>query len=439
MNTIGNFLRQESRAIAGLGWALIVLGVSVGGYRAVTKYQEPGPFSHDNAGFCDLHNGLYFPTVALLEGVSPYGEVYATTFPVDRQVPFFSPGFFALHAPLAMLPLRVAEYVYFAMIIAMTFGIGYLVTCMVGKPQRRDLMLLVTGVLMVSRGGQSTLYVAYFTMEIVLATLLAIHWSNRRPWLAGLALVFVSAKPTYILPLGFLLLARCHFKALVIGAALSITAAAIPLVWLVANSGSDGVIAGVSKIIEDVRATQDVHMLVFDELPVNTWTRLDAPAIIAKWLDADPSQDKLVLFMLVILAMPMLVLFRRARAGIDDGAAGMTGLLMLSAFLSSVYHQSYDAMVLIAPLVGIFVGCPKIWQNQPQSRLSPTVRTTLAVLIMMPLFSYFSARTVIGRLSPSPLALDILTSLSGVSVALLMIAACYLAWQEVSHRKPPST
>ena len=64
-----------------------------------------------------------------------------------------------------------------------------------------------------------TLFDGYFTFELVLATFLAIHWADRRPLLAGLALMIASGKPTFLLPLGFLLLARGNYKALLWGAA----------------------------------------------------------------------------------------------------------------------------------------------------------------------------------------------------------------------------
>lgn len=420
--------REKNRWVACVGIVLIVLSVALGGYRAIKKYQTPGPFSHDNAGFCDFHNGLYFPTVALIEGISPYGEVYASSYPVDRQVPFFSPAFFVLHIPLAMLPLRIAEAIFFLLIVATTLAIGYVVTLMIGRPKRWDLILLITGLLLCSRGGQSTLYVGYFTMEIVLATLLAIRWGDRKPWLAALALVVVSAKPTYILPLGFLLLARGNLKALVLGAVLSVMAAAIPFTWLAANASDEGLLAGFSQIVTDIRDTQDVHMLVFDEMPVHTWTRIDTPAIVAKWMEADPSQAKLVGIMFFVLAVPMLVLFRRARAGVDDGAAGLTGLVILSTFLASLYHQSYDAMVLIAPLMGVVVGNPAIWRNGCGAIGKPT-RIAVAALIVIPVYSFFSTRILLGRLDPDPIALKLLASISGISIALLVVVSCSLAWR----------
>ncbi len=432
MTPQGDRFHAYDHRIAVLGVLLISMGIALGGYRAITKYQVPGPFSHDNAGFCDFHNGLYFPTAALIEGISPYGEVYATTYPVDRQVPFFSPGFFAIHAPLALLPMRIAECIYFVLIVLTALAIGYFVASMVGRYRRWDLILLITGALLFSRGGQSTLYVGYFTMEIVLATLLAVHWGPRRPWLAALALVIVSAKPTYILPLGFLMLARGDYKALIIGAVLSVTAAAIPFAWLAAHASDGNIIDGISEIAEDIRATQDVHMLVADEMPVNTWTRIDLPAIVAKWMGADPSQAKLLVAMLFILALPMTVLFRRYRASVDDGAAGLTGLLIFSSFLASLYHQSYDAMVLIAPLAGILIGSPSIWRSSYYK-----VLTRLAVigLIVLPLYSFYSTRILLGRIEPSPGALRVLTSVSGVSVTLLMLMACWMAWQQTAKSR----
>ena len=58
----------------------------------------------------------------------------------------------------------------------------------------------------------------------------------------------------------------------------------------------------------------------------------------------------------LVLAPVLWLLNARRRLGIDDGLLGMTGALILTATLVSIYHQSYDALLMIAPLAGIFFG-----------------------------------------------------------------------------------
>ena len=204
--------RIGNRKVAIVASCLLLLGLVLTAARIVRKYQTPGPFDENNQGYCDFHNGIYYPTLALLSGVSPYGPEYAAEYPVARQIPFFSPAILVVHAPLAVLPLRIAEVLYFAFSVFVLLAISAVCAAAAGMPKRLDTILSVAAGLVFSRGGHITLFDGYFTLELVLATFLAIYWADRRPVSAAVALMVVSAKPTYILPLGFLLLARGNYK-----------------------------------------------------------------------------------------------------------------------------------------------------------------------------------------------------------------------------------
>lgn len=445
-----------NRRAACLGLCLFLLGIGFAGARAVKKYHTPGPFSHDAAGFCDFHNGLYFPTRALIDGVSPYARENIETYPMSRQLPFFSPAILALHVPLAMLPLRAAEILYYILLAGMALAIGGIIASLVGKPQRLDWLLGIAGLFVFTRGGHSTLYDGYFTFELTLATILAVHWSKSRPWLAAIALVIVSAKPTYILPLGFLLLARGNYKALAIGAVFSIFGAVLPFAWIASHSDGDFVSAFVN-IFTEIQQSQEFHTTVLDETPVHSWTRIDTLAIAAKWLNANPSQTIHVLAMLPLLALPMIVLFRRQRLGIDDGAAGVTGLIVLSASLATVYHHSYDALLLMLPLVAVLVPdiektskldgeANGISNNSTSAGLntwrqySKFARWAIALLAFVPLYNYVSSRVFIVRFADSmPILYKVTTSVSGVALTALVVLACALAWRETATASGATT
>jgi hypothetical protein len=201
--------------VAGL---LFVFGVSATVWRTVHQYQTPGAFDHGQQGLCDFHNGIYFPAQALIHGESPYGPEYAKQYPVARQIPFFLPSVLLLHAPLAMLPLRVAEIVYFSFSVFLILFIASLIASLLAEARsthriRLDHVLSIAAVIVLSRGGHITLFDGYFTFELVLATLLAIHFGKRKPWVAAVALALIASKPNYILALGFLMLARGNVKA----------------------------------------------------------------------------------------------------------------------------------------------------------------------------------------------------------------------------------
>lgn len=409
-----------NRYLATVAGLVLCLGLTLTGYRIVSKYQTPGPFDPQNQGLCDFHNGIYYPTRAVLAGESPYSEAYAAKYPVARQIPFFSPVILLLHAPLVVLPLHLAEVIHAIIQIVLLLLIAILVAREAGFNRRLDVILVIAAGTVFSRGGHITFFNGYFTFELVLATFLAIVWGDRRPGWSALMLVLVSAKPTYILPLGFLMLARGNWRAIFIGAAISIAAAIASMGWLAYHEGSGDVGLGVSILMEQIAQTQEVHRGMEDESPVFSWTRLDLFAIIAKWSGSDPGDLPHLLAMFLILGLPMWILWKRRRGGIDDGITGGTGALMMTAMLVSLYHQSYDALLLVPPIVGLVCGSSAQWQNT-----RPLFRWSLILLLACPLLNYLSTRMFLLRLDLSETSTKLLTSLNGVSLTIALVMLCW--------------
>lgn len=415
-------------AIAWIAIGVFCLGVLVTALRTVKQYQTPGPFDPAAQGMCDFHNGIYFPTRALIAGISPYGNEYATDYPVARQIPFFSPGILVLHAPLAVLPLRWAEVLYFALCVAMVVGIATLAAHAAGVGGRVEWIAGLAALIVFSRGGHITLFDGYFTFELILATFLAIRFADRRPWLAATALAVVSAKPTFILPLGFLLLARGNLRALILGATLSVLAAGLPLGWLayhegIRQTGSVDLSAGLEKVIDDIGIAQEVHMSEPDESPLHSWTRLDLLAGICKWTGSEPGQPVHLAVMFVMLAFPMWLLLRRMRARHDDGLGGGTGALIVLTLLSSLYHQSYDALLLVAPLAAATASREVFW-----STMSSATRCVLIVLLAIPLLNYLSTRMFLSRVDFGEVGFRILTSVNAFVIAAAWALVCVSVW-----------
>lgn len=421
------------RGIAFVAAFTLLLGLTATAARIVVQYQTPGPFDETRQGLCDFHNGIYFPTKALLAGESPYGPTYAAEYPVARQIPFFSPVILLLHAPFAMLPLRVAEVLYFLFSVGLVIAIACVCATAAKLPKRVDAILVIAAGLVFTRGGHITLFDGYFTLELVLATFLAIHWGGRKPTLAALALVIVSAKPTYILPLGFLMLARGNYKSLAFGAVLSIVGAAGPMIWLAANHGDGDIVSGSKVLLQHIEEAQEIHRNMEDESPTFSWTRLDLLAVVAKWTGSVPGDLTHVFVMGGLLLPPMILLFHRARRGIDDGVAGLTGALIVTAMLVSLYHQSYDALLMVAPAVGLVAGLLPRW-----SSLGPVKRLVLASIMLIPAYNYLSTRMFLNRLSPSVDMVHVLTSVNGVVLTILLVILCFLAYEK-DHTGTPSS
>lgn len=409
-----------NRWVAIAAGLILCSGLTLTGYRIVSKYQTPGPFDPQNQGLCDFHNGIYFPTRAVLAGESPYSKEYAAKYPVARQIPFFSPVILLLHAPLVVLPLHLAEAIHAVIQIVLLYLIAVLVAREAGLHRRLDVILVIGAGMVFSRGGHITFFNGYFTFELVLATFLAIAWGDRRPTWSAVMLMLISAKPTYILPLGFLMLARGNWRAILIGAAISIAAAAASMGWLAYHEGGGNIGSGVTILIEQIAQTQEVHRGMEDESPVFSWTRLDLFAIVAKWSGSDPGDLAHLLVMFLILALPMWILWKRHRHAVDDGITGLTGGLMMTAMLVSLYHQSYDALLLVPPIVGLVCCSSSQWQ-----RMSVRVRWSLILLLACPLLNYLSTRMFLLRLDLSETITKLLTSLNGISLTIALVILCW--------------
>ncbi len=393
---------------------VVVLGLTVA--RIIVQYQTPGPFDETRQGLCDFHNGIYFPAKALTEGVSPYGSVYAAEYPVARSIPFFSPGILALHAPLTRLPLTAAETLFTILNVVLLFAIAASAAAAAGMPRRLDAVFCIALAIMISRGGHVTVFDGYFTFQLILATFLAITWAADSPWKAAMALAVVSAKPTYILPLGFLLLARGNYRALIYGAGLSVLFAGVPFAWLAYHEGDGNLVEGFQTLRMQIEQSQDIHRADPNESPLRSWTRLDLLAVIAKWANVRPGDAVHLGVMALILAVPMAVLRRRRSAGIDDGLGGLTGALILVAILVSLYHQSYDALLMVVPAAGLLLARRQAWVGMPR-----TMRVGVFLLAAFPAYNFVSTQLFLVNFGGSQLLFLTLTSLNGVSLAVMLI------------------
>ena len=156
-----------------------------------------------------------------------------------------------------------------------------------------------------------------------------------------------------------------------------------------------------------------------DESPVESWTRLDLLASICKFTLSEPSQLVHVAVMASILIWPMILLIRRGAQEFDDGLAGGTGALILLALLSSLYHQSYDALLVTAPLVGAAASRIAFWQT-----MSVRTKLVLTALMLFPAFNYLSTQSILSRLQLGDFGERVVTSLNGFALAAALVVVC---------------
>ncbi len=139
------------------------------------------------------------------------------------------------------------------------------------------------------------------------------------------------------------MLCRGNWRALFIGVGLSILGSLLPLLWL-------SLFSSPSEWLASMRDGQELHMVDPRELPVNTWTRIDLSAIVAKWCGANPSEILQLAAMMLLMIFPAAALRKLRSQGDHVGAYTMSGAVGLLAILVTLYHHVYDALILVGPI-----------------------------------------------------------------------------------------
>jgi hypothetical protein len=411
----------------GLALLFVMLGVALTGIRTYKKYSDPtGPFDLSNSGMSDFHNGAYLPSLAFRNRVNPYSLDVREKYNLARSAPPYSPVVFMLHAPLTYFTVKQADVLFFAINVLLIGGIAYASISMSNAEFRWAPWLWLFGLFVFSRPGHITLFTGYFTAELVIGTLVALHFAKSRPFLAGVGMLLASGKPTYILPLTILMFCRRDYKAVAIGLALCVVFAGLGVGWL----ASDSSFANVLKGVQEGQAAFDDDP---NEDPVNTWTRLDTVGVVSKIMAWKPDNKTYLVAMLLLLIIPGIAVWRISPSESNTGGTGLSAMIVSLAILIAIYHHSYDCLLVTVVWVGVtFFGktaCPK---------LGPFERYAISGLLAIPAVNYFSTwrfRDVMGVDNQS-FVWNAITSLNGICLLLALLILLRVAFRESRQVDP---
>ena len=407
------------------------------GYRAHSRYANPKQaFDFSKTGMSDFHNGAYFPSQAFANRINPYATDVCEHYPMARSAPPYSPVVFILYQPFTWLDLPAADITFFAFNLLLIGGLAWCTVETIGrvvKPNSQCLLnwfgdnrlaaIWAFGLVMLSRPGHITMFTGYFTVQLVIGTLMSLHYSRSKPWLAGIGMLLASGKPTYIIPLAILMFFRRDFKALTIGLIMCAVVAAAGIGWLSSSSG-------LTAVIDGIRQGQAAFDEDPTELPVFIWTRLDAMGVLAKINQLKPSGMQYLVAMLITLIPIGLSIWRVRDKETNQESFGLTASIICLALLVSIYHHSYDAMLILPVWLALLMGGKPMF-----SWLYNWERWALFGLLTVPVVNYaatlrFRELFQIDNLS---ITWNVLTSLNGVCliIALLILMV-------VSLRKQPA-
>ncbi len=415
--------------IAGLMRGLLILAcigvIAATVVRSYTRYDDPevAAFDPTRQGQFDFHNGVYFPSLAYARGVNPYGEVFANSYPVSRQIPPYSPLTLLLHLPLSWLAIRTAEIVYFVINLIICWWLSRLtVASLDAIRDKQTASWLVFFLIVTSRAGHTTLFTGYFTLELVLGTILALRYAQSRPITSGLGIALASIKPNFVIPLVLALAVRGNWRALFVGCSFAVIGASVAMGWLLQNHS-------LQQLVRDVQSADKAHLTDDYELPVNTWTRVDILAIVAKWMDWNPSAGIALVTMVVLLVIPLLALQNLKRQGDRGGLQTPSGAIAIVAGQVCIYHHVYDTIVLIP------VACGILYDVRWRRLASPTARCILAMAVLFPAFNYLSSEQVLLRFELTWFGRQVVTSLGGITLAVCLIVMCWQTLKYSSYKR----
>ena len=372
----------------------------------------------------DFRDAVYYPAVALLEGNNPYDvAAYRDRYPAGHLFPLYSPFILLLHLPFGLLPYEIAETVYFLWMLAMALALAVVILQACDLSPTIERVLGFGALILLSRPGHWNLVNGNVAFQAALMSITALHLARTRPNLAGLALGLATAKPTFGVPLGLLMLLRRDYRAVAVGICVAIVGSVTGAAILAQAAGGWRELA--DTIVRDYLAAPTLPGI---PNVVQDWTRIDAPAVIAHLSGEVPPTWFSGIIGLTCLASAGLYLRRLPRAG--EGADGLSGTTVILATLASVFHLAYDAVLLFVPLVALLV--PK---RQPWPKLSPVQRTFLAALFTFPLLNYAATNKFLTFLQIRGTARAIVCASSGLAILTALATCLYIGHKLARQRE----
>ena len=394
-----------------LGVVAFLFVVGAIAWRTAGSMDIPGKTDPGNGGQSDFNDATWFPVQYFVEGGNPYSEAYKDYHPEGLGVSFYSPFTYLINSFNGLLPLETAQWINYLLIAG---GLLILAWFSLRSAEGEKIglagVLISAALLAASRAGYGNLYSGQITILVALGIYIALKHAKQMPVLSGSALLLVSIKPNFLVPLGFLMLFRRDFRALVWGAIFSIAGAGLAICLIAVRGDGFGAFF---QGIRDVYLKPGSHPEVagVDEIG---WLIVSPGSFLGHWLGGS-SLIQLAVFVIVIGLAGFVIYSTKYR---DHRLDSPAVLLVLLAVVLSVFHAAYDMMILAAPFLAILFGLG-YWEKSDLR-----FRITMLLLLGIPMFNYLSTNLGKSILNPSEKIWQIICVSNAVllSVAFLVLA-----------------
>jgi hypothetical protein len=365
----------------------------------------------------DFYSSVYYPIRAFLSGENPHDrERLKTLYPAVEEYPPYLPLNLVLYLPFGLLPPGAAAVAYFVFSAALTLPLSFVALRLAGIVPDPWRVTLVAGLLLLSRPGHWTLISGQHAILLTLLSYLALLHARRAPILSGVALGVCMYKLTYGVPLAVLMLACGAVRAVGIGVLIA-GAVNTPLVLLLARR-SGGLVPFFEKLSQGYQYWQNLPgMDPGTSLDPVTFNKIDVATFVSRFAGhAVPTGVSLTFAaaVLILAALGVRRLARQHRRAAEDLSLALVCLGMLL----SVYHMTYDIVLLTAPFAALLAhGLPA---PGPSAR-----KVAFGVLFAVPCLNWALTQSALHAWKPAHHVWLVVVSVN--TACLVALFAAYLA------------
>jgi len=154
-------------------------------------------------------------------------------------------------------------------------------------------------------------------------------------------------------------------------------------------------------------------------MPINTWTRVDVMGMFAKVTNWAPGDLVYLASMFVLIALPCWVLWKSPD---DENVRPLSSLLIVLAMLVTIYHHSYDCLLVSVACVGLLLNAKRTFASLP-SRVSLATGLMLAA----PMLNYLSTKFIRDKFEFDPYGFlwQSITMINGVCLLTGLLVAIW--------------
>jgi hypothetical protein len=375
----------------------------------------------------DFRSNVYYPVRAFVEGANPYDKVsYLAKYPSAPEgfLPFF-PSTLLVHLPFGFMPLTVAQLCFVALAIVLVVVLAR-VALRANDESSWTATMAVAAAIVLSRPGQWSLLLGQVALEVTVASLIALRYAKRSPWVSGLALGLATFKPTFGLPLAALMLARGDLKAVGAGVLSGFTLNLIPAAILAHRSG------GLLSYAQSQVGAYYSWTGVSDSAPSWSLYRLDLVSLAGRVAGRALTHAEELVISVVVLTVAALLARRLRRSGVADHEP-LSNAIICMAVLLCVHHLDYDLLLLVLPLLAL------VYRRVPGLLEDPRARVVTLGLYAVLGLNYVSTQSVLDRFALQPATAGMLVSINSVVLLLIFTIHAIAAWRvtRASTVSPP--